>query len=179
MKASWTAMVVATSISNVALALPKVGHDVPNARVVDVDGKSLELRTLRGKPMLVVYEDQEGTKQNLVLKSELSKRAAGERYRTAISLVAVADVDGYDYWPARGFVKRAIRSESKKLGNKIYVDWNGSMRKSAGFTKGLSTVLLVGADGKILFSHEGTLDMIKRAQLLALLEAEVEGKTER
>lgn len=163
----------AASLTTNASALPSVGKEAPNVRVADVDGRALELSQLRGKPVLLVYENQEATKQNVALKSELSKRATGEAYRKSIALVAVADVDGYDYWPARGFVKRAIRAESKKLGSTIYVDWDGSVRKNAGFTKGKSTVMLLGADGKVLFSQEGTLDAANREALFKILEAQV------
>jgi len=164
----------ALSLTVNAHALPAVGAAGPGGRVVDAEGRGLDLRGIKGKPTLLVYEDQEATKQNVALKTQLAKLASGDKYRQAIALVAVADVEGYDYWPARGFVKSAIRSESKKLGNTIYVDWNGSVRKSAGFTKGKSTVLLVGPDGKIMFSHEGTMAPPEREKLLALLRAQVE-----
>ena len=157
-----------------ALALPAVGAAGPSGTVVDADGHGKDLHESHGKPMLLVYEDQAATKQNLELKSELSRLAAGDKYRKAIALVAVADVEGYDYWPARGFVKGAIRTESKKLGNPIYVDWSGGVRKAAGFKKGLSTILLMGRDGKVLFSHEGAMAAKERAALLALLAKQVE-----
>lgn len=162
------------SISSPALALPGVGAAGPAGMVVDADGRGRDLLANQGKPTLLVYEDQAATKQNVELKTELSRLASGDKYRTAIALVAVADVEGYDYWPARGFVKGAIRSESKKLGNTIYVDWNGGVRKAAGFKKGMSTILLMGRDGKILFSHEGTMTAVQRKQLLELLKSQVE-----
>lgn len=157
-----------------AHALPAVGAVGPSGKVVDAEGRGLDLRAVKGKPTLLVYEDQEATKQNVELKTQLAKLAAGERYRAAIALVAVADVEGYDYWPARGFVKSAIRAESKKLGNTIYVDWTGAVRKASGFSKGKSTILLVGTDGKVLFSHEGKLPPAEREKLLTLLRSQVE-----
>lgn len=162
------------SLLSSANALPLVGAPGPGGKVVDTEGRGLDLRAIKGKPTLLVYENKEATKQNLELKNQLSKLAAGDKYRKAIALVAVADVEGYDYWPARGFVKSAIRSESKKLGNPIYVDWDGSMRKAAGFTKGLSTIVLVGPDGKVVFSHEGKMAAADREKLLVLLKQQVE-----
>lgn len=162
------------TLTSNAIALPAVGSSGPAGTVVDADGHGRDLHSNQGKPTLLVYEDQAATKQNVALKSELSRLAAGDKYRTAIALVAVADVEGYDYWPARGFVKGAIRKESKKLGNTIYVDWNGGVRKAAGFKKGMSTILLMGRDGKILFSHEGTMTPAQRTALLDLLKTQVE-----
>ena len=66
------------------------------------------------------------------MKEELGKLAKGDRYKTAIALLAVADVEGYDYWPVRGFVKSAIRKESRKFGTTIYCDWDGSFRSALG-----------------------------------------------
>jgi len=159
-----------------AHALPTVGAAGPRGTVVDAEGRPLDLQQIKGKPTLLVYEDKEATKQNVELKSELAKLAAGGNYTQAIALVAVADVEGYDFWPARGFVKSAIRSESKKLGSTIYVDWSGGVRKGAGFTKGQSTIVLVGADGKVLFSHEGKMAIPERKALLALLAQQVEAQ---
>ncbi len=168
------ACLCAITLAATATALPAVGATGPGGTVVDAEGRGLDLHAIKGKPTLLVYEDKEATKQNLQLKSELSKLAAGDIYRQAIALVAVADVEGYDYWPARGFVKSAIRTESKKLGNTIYVDWTGGVRKAAGFTKGMSTIMLMGRDGKVLFSHEGAMAGPERTRLLALLKEQVE-----
>lgn len=168
----------ALTLAGNASALPAIGAAGPAGTVVDAEGRGLDLHGIKGKPTLLVYEDKEATKQNLQLKSELSKLAAGDTYRQAIALVAVADVEGYDYWPARGFVKSAIRTESKKLGNTIYVDWTGGVRKAAGFKKGLSTILLMGRDGKVLFSHEGAMAAVDRTRLLSLLQEQVAAKPE-
>lgn len=168
----------ALTLSATAQALPAVGAPGPGGKVVDAEGRGLDLHAIKGKPTLLVYEDKEATKQNLELKTQLSKLASGDKYRKAIALVAVADVEGYDYWPARGFVKSAIRSESKKLGNTIYVDWDGSMRRLSGFTKGMSTIILVGSDGKIMFSHEGKMAKAEREKLLSLLRSQVEPEPE-
>lgn len=160
-----------------ASALPSVGAVRPAARVVDADGRWLDLRGINGKPTLVVYESQDAQSQNVALKNELSTLAAGEKYRNAVVLLPVADVESYDYWPARGFVKSAIRGESKKLNATIYCDWDGSFRKAAGLRRGYSTIMLIGQDGKVLFSYEGTVPKEERDKLVALLKTQVEGPT--
>lgn len=157
-----------------ALALPSVGVLRPAARVVDADDRDLDLRSVNGRPILIVYEDKESSKMNASLKDDLSRLARGDRYKNAVALVPVADVQGYDYWPVRGFVKDAIRDESKKIGATIYCDWDGSFRRSVGLRRGTSSVVLVGRDARVLFASEGALSKPERQRLLELLRAELE-----
>jgi predicted transcriptional regulator len=161
--------------STSALALPSVGADAPNGKVMDADDKALEVKTLKGKPVLIVYEDRDSAKQNEKLKKALGDLAKGDKYKSKVALAAVADVSSYDFWPAKGFVKDAIREESKKAGTTIYCDWDASFRKAFKLTKGKSSVVLVGKDGKVLFAGEGSLSEADHKKLLALLKAQVEG----
>jgi len=157
-----------------AAALPQAGALRPAARVVDADDNPLDLRSINGKPTLVLYEDKDSATTNAAFKADLSRLAKGDRYKNAIALVPVADVQGFDYWPIRGFVKDSIRSESKKVGATIFCDWDGSFQKAIGFKRGTSSVMLVGRDARIRFASEGALSAEQRAHVIALLRAEVE-----
>lgn len=157
-----------------AHALMPAGSLRPAAHVVDADDRTLDLRAINGRPILVIYEDKDSAKTNDALKADLSQLAKGDRYRNAVALVPVADVQSFDFWPARGFVKDAVRGESKKVGTTIYLDWNGSFQQAAGFRRGTSSVMLVGRNAHVLFSSEGALSAEQRARLIALLRAEVE-----
>lgn len=171
------AAAIAATVSGAAvpaLALPTVGDEAPNGKVEDADGKQLETKTFKGKPMLIVYEDRDAAEQNTALKKELSDLAKGDKYKSKIALAAVADVSSFDFWPVKGFVKDAIREESKKAGTTIYCDWNASFRKAFKLTKGKSNIVLVGKDGKVLFAGDGALSADNRKKLLALLKAQVE-----
>lgn len=156
-------------------ALPREGDEAPSGRVEDADGRVLDTRSLRGKPTLIVYEDKGSAEQNKALKEELSRLAQGDKYKATVALAAVADVSSYDFWPVKGFVKKAIRDESKKAGTTIYCDWNGSFRSAMKLTKNASNVVLVGRDGRVLFAGDGKLNPNERLRLIELLRAEVEG----
>lgn len=169
------AFAISVSSTQLTDALPSVGADAPNGKVEDADGKQLDTKSLKGKPLLIVYEDKDSATQNDALKKELSDLAKGDKYKSKIALAAVADVSAFDFWPVKGFVKDAIREESKKAGTTIYCDWNASFRKAFKLTKGKSSVVLVGKDGKVLFAGEGALSEGDRKKLLALLKAQVEG----
>lgn len=169
------AVAAALAVSGPAGALPAEGEKAPNARVEDADGRGLEMKTLRGKPILIVYEDKDSSAQNQPLKDELARLARGDRYKKAIALAAIADVSAYNFWPVKGFVKDAIRDESKKAGTTIFCDWDGSFRSRYKLREGKSSVVLVGKDGLVIFAAEGALSAERRKQLLELLRTQVEG----
>lgn len=169
--ASFAAAVAVAASQAVALVPP--GSLRPTGRVHDADDRTLDLRSINGKPILVLYEDKDSAKVNDALKADLSRLAKGDRYRTAVALVPVADVQSFDFWPVRGFVKDAIRSESKKQGTTIYCDWDGNLQRAAGFRRGTSSVMLIGRDAKVLFAAEGALAPEQRERLIALLRNEV------
>ena len=156
-------------------ALLSPGAVRPAARVVDANNRALDLGAVQGRPTLVVYEDKESATLNAQLKAELSRLARGDRYRSAVVLVPVADVRDYDFWPVRGFVKDAIRSESKKIGATIYCDWDGSFGRALGIQHGTSTVILFGKNGRVLFAYEGKVTPADTKRLLDLLKGEIEG----
>ncbi len=156
-----------------ALALPEVGAARPTLTLTDAWDRSLDLSTLTGKPVLVVYEDKDSATQNDALKRELAALAKGDKYKRSIALVAVADVSGYDYWPVKGFVKDAIKTESNKQNTVIYCDWNGSARERLALRRGQSNVVLFDKSGKVVFSAAGTLGAEQRKRLVALLKSQV------
>jgi len=161
-----------TLLTSSAAGLPAVGEARPPVWLVDAWGRSLDLGTLAGMPVLVVYEDKDSARQNEVLKAELAALAKGDAYRRAIALVAVADVDGYDYWPVRGFVKDAIKRESVRFKTPIYCDWDGAARGALGVRQGTSSEILYGWSGAVLLAHEGPMPAAKRAELIELLRGE-------
>lgn len=178
----WTKLALASSLTATMLvveaheagALVPAGSLRPAAHVSDADGRTLDLRAINGKPILVLYEDKDSATMNATFKADLSRLAKGDRYRDAVALVPVADVQSFDFWPVRGFVKDAIRDESKKVGATIYCDWDGNFQRAAGFRRGTSSVMLVGRNARVLFSAEGPLARAQREKVISLLKAEIE-----
>lgn len=178
MRPSLAVLVAMLAFAQPSYALLDRGAALPRASLVDADDRAFSLQSAKGKPVLVVYEDKKSAKLNEALKQELSKLAKGDRYRAAVALVPVADVSGYDYWPVRGFVKDAIRSESRKIGATIFCDWDGSFARALDFERGTSTVVLFGKDSRVLFSYAGKVPAAERKRLLELLRLEVEGESD-
>jgi hypothetical protein len=158
----------------VAWALPRPGEQLPNVRLVDTYGKSLELRQLRGRPVLIFYENKQSSKQNIPLKRELSKLVNADPFvKKVISLVPVASAEGYDFWPARGFVIDAIRKEQVKVGAPIYCDWTGYVGKALSIDARASNVVYLNREGRVVFVRQGPMGPSERGRLIELLQAEV------
>ncbi len=160
--------------ASAAHALPKVGDARPSVVVKDAWDRTFDPSQVAGRPLLLVYEDKESSTQNQAFKDELSRLAKGPQ-ASRIVLAAVADVQGYDYWPARGFVKDAIRSQSRAIGAPIYCDWSGAMRRALGLQRRTSSIILYDATGHVVFAHEGAMDQATRARAISLLNAAIGG----
>src|SRR5579872_4409748 len=156
-RAACLAFAAVVGVASVAEALPAVGDVLPGLRLTDGWDRTLDLSKLGPEPVLVIYEDKDSSRQNVDLKHDLALLAKADRYKQGIALVAIANVEGYDYWPMRGFVKDAINDEARKFDTPIYCDWNGTARRDLGATLGVSNVILYGRGGRVLFSHEGKL----------------------
>ena len=157
-----------------ALALPEEGVAAPNARLEDADGRAVELKAFKGRAILIVYEDKDSAPQNKALKEELSQATKGDGYRSALVVAAIADVSAYDYWPAKGFVKDAIREESRKQGTTVYCDWSGAFRATYRLKSKTSNVVLIGRDGHVLFASQGVVSVAERRRLIDLLAAQLD-----
>lgn len=159
------AMVAA--IVTAASAAPKPGDALPAARAATLDGRELNTRSMSGKIVLIFYEDKDSAQLNMALKNELGKVQKSPGWKPNVVVAAVADVSGYDWWPARGFVKDAIQAEQRKAGTPIYLDWSGDFGKAIKAKKGASNVVLVGADGKVQIAHEGAVPQAVRDAIVA------------
>lgn len=157
-----------------AMAIPTVGAQGKNVYLEDADGKVIELETMLGKPILLMYEDKDSGKQNQPFKDELAKLAKGDKYKSRINLAAVADLTSYNYWPVKGFVKDAIKKESKKFGTTIFCDWTGQIRTTYSFKKNVSSVVLLNKVGTVIFAVEGAMSPEQRKQAIDMLRAQVD-----
>ncbi|MBI5537374.1 MAG: hypothetical protein HY898_31920 [Deltaproteobacteria bacterium] len=167
-RAASLAALFTVTLASTADAAPKVGERVPQTRAAAIDGKAFDTRATNGKITLIFYEDKDAVAHNQALKNELHAIKRSPGFKPNVRIIAVADVSAWDFWPAKGFVQDAIRSEERKLGAPIYLDWSGEFGKAFKITKGASNIVLVGEDGKVMLTHEGVAgaevkDRIKNA----------------
>src|SRR6478609_2898838 len=75
-----------------------------DARVSNTRGQSVWLAQKWGKPTVLFYEDKDGTFQNQALKDALFQKGKENGLLQAVSVVAVANVRVFDWFPAKNFV---------------------------------------------------------------------------
>ncbi len=167
--ATTAALVLAAPLAH---ALLTAGSAPKDFAVADPDDKPARLSTLRGgKPALVFYEDKDGGAQNDRFKQRLGKLRSASPAAQKVKLIAVADVGDYNYWPAKGYVKDALRASGKKAGLTVWADWSTDGRKSLAAHAAQSNLVLLDAAGKVLWSSAGALTPAQENDLLARVEA--------
>jgi hypothetical protein len=152
-----------------ASALVRTGSTLGDFKVHDHQDKAFSLSSLHaGKAALIVFEDKDAGDQNKSFKKRfdvLRKTLGGK-----VVLIPVADVSDYDYWPAKGFVKSAIRDAGKKVGVKVYADWSGKGKKTLAARAKRSNLVLVDRNRKVLWASAGQLTKTQEDQLLDLVK---------
>jgi hypothetical protein len=138
-----------------ALAVPKEGDSPASARIEDADEHGLELKTLKGKAFVVVYDDKDSAPKSEAFRKDTVKFVKGDALKSKVTVLPVADVSSYGYWPAKGIVKNAVREATTKLGTTVFCDWTGDLRTAYRFKGGTTGVVIVGKDGRVLYAHEG------------------------
>lgn len=142
---------------------------------VTLEGTSGKTRTLAdyaGKVVVLIYEDRDSASQNVVLKRELAARAHSAQAQD-VRLLPVADLHSFDFWPARGFARKAVVEAAGKAGVEILMDWQGSAARVLNLVPKQSQVLIFNASGSVVFRGAGSLTDAERTQFFAALDAAV------
>jgi hypothetical protein len=163
----------ATLLALPAQALVPAGNDAPTMVLEDAWERKLDLEKTRGRPVVLTYEDKDASKQNAAFKRTLGALMRDEKYKM-VTVLPVADVSSYDFFPAKGFARDAVKTESRKLGRPIYCDWKGGIGKALGTQSSQSHVVLISKSGKVLFSFKGTMTDSDIAAFKARLDADLQ-----
>lgn len=135
-------------------------------------GATRRLTDYLGRAVIVVYEDRDSNHQNDVLKQELAARANAQDLTRDVSVVPVANLSGFDFWPARGYARDAVVEIAREQRMEILIDWTGAMARAYRFRPGVSYVMVLSREGRVLFRHAGTLNSgARRSFFNAVAEA--------
>ena len=152
-----------------AWALPTVGALPARVEVEDVAAR--RMRPLPdARPVLVMYEDKDAQTQNDKARKVLGRITDQAFNRAIFEFAAVADVASYNWWPAKKYVLADLQKIAARENTVLFADWTGAVRKAWGLKEHKSTLVLTGADGKVLFAGEGTLSDAQIAALVAELK---------
>jgi hypothetical protein len=134
------------------------------------DGEQAPLSKWRGKPVIFFYEDKDSTKLNAALKEELFARGREHGLLEAAWVVAVANLEKFNFFPAKQIALSYVRDEEKKAGVPIFVDLDGTLSAAPwGLPKKTSTVMLLDATGAVVYAYSGRMDQDEREAFFTAL----------
>jgi hypothetical protein len=145
-----------------------------DARLVNLGDQAVSLRSLTesGRVVVLLHQDRHSSEQNAAFKDALGRLAA--RYAERLQLVALADVGGYDFWPAKGYVKDALRPLATAGSVTVLCDWKSSVRKAYALPAKQSAIFVI-LDDDLLHLSRGTLTAGEAEALLSSIEQLVRG----
>jgi hypothetical protein len=176
MKTVSTAVLIALLAPMVASAA-ELGQRL-DAEITTSSGKKTHLKQFYGKPVLLFYEDPDSVKVNQPAKEELARLSLKWNLKEKVDVVAVANLQGWNWQPAIFFALIAVRGEEKKAQIPVLVDFAGTMQNAPwNLSAHKSTILVLAPDGEVLFQSMGKLDPKKFDELTATLEQVLKGET--
>lgn len=153
-----------------------IGSEAPYFRVQSGDDRELNLEMIKGKVIVIFYENKDIVENNQRLKTELNKLYYEQTGIVKDVLVRLPIVDcSSAVWLFRGIWKRRIREHSKREGVTIYGDWEGKMSSDYKMKADVSNVVIVDKSGRIRFFTSGEVraeDVSNVKELLKYLAAE-------
>ncbi|MBL8937663.1 MAG: hypothetical protein JNM69_24080 [Archangium sp.] len=142
-----------------------------DATVETSSGSTTRLSALWAKPTVLFYEDRDSTALNQHVKDALYEKGKTEHMLDQVSVVAVANVAAYDWFPARNFVLAAVRDVEKKVNLPVFLDFKGSLATAPwNLPPKSSTVLVLDGSGRAVWKAQGRLSKEKLAELFTELD---------
>ena len=143
---------------------------VLDARLTNSQGSHTQLSRFWGKPVLLFYEDVESVKLNQAAKDELKRLSEQYHLREAVDLVAVANLEGLNWEPARAVALAVVRAEEEKARVPVLVDLTGELRKAPwNLAPRGSTLLIISPTGELLFEASGKIEGARLEELVSTL----------
>lgn len=156
---TWIAGVLAAALLAASPSLATETQAGPmDATLRGSDGKEVALSRWRGKPVILFYEDRHSTTLNSAFKEALFQRGKAQGLLEAAWVVAVANLESFDFFPARGIALSYVRDEEKKWGIPILVDLKGTLGEAPwNLPTKTSSVLLLDGNGQVVLSYSGPM----------------------
>lgn len=160
-----------------ALLAPMALPIAPAARAQEVDppgepvefaleetsGQTRTMSAVRGRVVVIFYEDREHTDLNRELKLTLHRFIVDNQLRDQTTTYAVADVQGID-GVVRDMARAAIRAIASQYGIQILLDWDGALaRPPFSLRHGDANLALVDRQGRIRWRHSGAIGEAERS----------------
>ena len=138
-----------------------IGEKSTEFTLQDQYEKTVSLKHFEGRIVVLIASDNEGKAQNAGWT-----KAIRDKYADRVAIQGVADVSSVPF-----FLKGKIRSDFKKDGDSILLDWKGEVFRSYGLTKGAANVILIDKDAMIRHRTSGPASSEAAQELFRKIEA--------
>jgi hypothetical protein len=167
---AWIASALVVTLATSAPSAHGLAGSLLDATLHSSKGEQASLSKWRGKPVILFYEDKDSTTLNAALKQELFERGRQQGLLEAAWVVAVANLKGFNFFPARGIALSHVREEERKAGVPILVDLEGTLGKAPWeLPTKTSTVVLLDASGAIVYRYSGRMEEAERQAFFSAL----------
>ena len=134
-------------------------------------GGNKALSSLRGKVVVMFYEDRHHTETNAKVKEAVGKYGLENKLQGKVEVLAVANLKGYDFNPAEGIARRAIQAIAARFNISIWMDWKGVVIDKTGAQDANANVVVFDKDGAVKWKRAGRLSEADQQSLLDAVKA--------
>lgn len=148
---------------------PKGGLPV-DAALVTTSGEPRTLSSYRGKPVVLFYEDRGSVKLNQEFKNQLFLRGKEHNLLDAAWVVPVANLEAYNWFPARAFASSGVKDAEIAAEKPMLVDWEGTLSSPPwNLPAKTSSILLLDQEGLVVFRVSGRLSAKELEEFFSIL----------
>ncbi len=160
---AWIASTLAVTLATGGAHAQGTPASPLDATLHSSSGKRVALSQWRGQPVILFYEDKDSTGLNQPLKEELFERGKARGLLEAAGVLAVANLEKFNFFPARQIALSYVRDEEKKAGVPILVDLEGTLGGAPWeLPTKTSTVMLMDASGAVVYRYSGRMSEAER-----------------
>ncbi len=135
----------------------------------ETSGVTRTMREVRGRVVLVFYEDREHARDNMNLKLRLQRFVIDNALSDETRTYAIANVAGVD-GISRDLARVAIRAIASHHGLQLLLDWEGAMQRAPfDFAGEAPTVALFDREGRLRHRASGTLTASDESEVFRVL----------
>lgn len=166
---------ISTWAALVGLSVAAPAHAEPLDAVVETTGGArIHLSGLWKKPAVVFYEDKDSTALNQPVKDALFRLGRERQLLESVAVVAVANVQAFDWFPARNFVVAAVKDTEARFHLPVYCDFKGALSQAPwSLPSSGATTLVLDTRGDIVWQASGKLSEAEQQRLFDALEAQL------
>ncbi len=132
----------------------------PDIRLQDQHGQAFDLRSLRGRVVVLLAGDRSASDQNRDWG-----RALVKRYGSSLAIIGIADTRGVPFF-LRGSVKKSFAKDRVR----VLLDWEGRTFEDYRFLPGTGNIVVIDRAGRMRSAQTGPVGDGREEQLFRAID---------